>query len=187
MSSELVIPNSCRVSAANTVHFVVDCLSVQKVACGLAPLTSTFYRPPFVRIARSLAHIAPRLRLGRDVADDPVLWVPREDNKLADLLCNVTMDRKSSWGRTWANVPEDCLEFSLLAFSDGGRRNDKCSASAWAVAVGYPSGISWDYNLLEAGGIFHDQATNSFLAETLALEMATLAVRRLVESLQIIG
>ena len=67
----------------------------------------------------------------------------------------------------------------MVAFSDGGCRQGDCSASAWAVAIGVSTGDSWSYSLARVGGKFFLDPVNSFLAETVALEEATIAAYEL--------
>ena len=104
----------------------------------------------------------------RDEAD-PVQWSRRVNNKVADSLCNYTMDNRHSWQKTWTR-PEgiDIDEANLLLFSDGGSRRGTCSASAWIMFIrGHDT-----YHPLAAKGMFFTEALSSFTVECIALENA---------------
>ena len=91
------MPEQCLPTELGTVFFVVDCQPVCLVVGGRAPLTNDFYRPIFTRICRHLLTLLPRVSFSANLYDDPVLWFRREQNKLADALCNYTMDIRCSW------------------------------------------------------------------------------------------
>ena len=100
--------------------FVVDCQPLQRITCGRTPLLNDSYFSLFRRILDNLKDIFKEGFVPPRLVDDPVLWVRREKNKLADYLCNVTMDRKQSWSRTRSiDMPS---KYHWFAVSDGGAR-----------------------------------------------------------------
>ena len=102
---------------------------------------------------------------------DPVAWRPREFNKLADGLADLTMDRRAGWTRRYT-LTEDAFNGNCLAFSDGGKRSVSVSAAAWLLVVLFWEGDQWRVEPWAAGGIFlHDDAT-VFEAEAIGLDAA---------------
>ena len=172
--NELCIHSSCRPLAHGSVHFVVDCLSVKNIMCGLTSLRRSSCRPIYTRMAKGLAEILPSMDLGQDVLSDPVVWVRRENNKLADTFCNYTMDLGRSWQQQWPQESCNMANCSIVCFSDGGSRSRCCAASAWALALGAKHSGNWTFKLVCAGGVFHGTYVDAFEAETIALEQAIL-------------
>ena len=100
-------------------------------------------------------------------------WRCRSENKLADRLCNKTMDLKKSW----LNVDEVLLghyqsrratgaDCQIISFSDGGTRDaGGGSAAAWVV-------VDALHRILASKGIYmgNDDGVCSFTAEVVALE-----------------
>ena len=103
---------------------------------------------------------------------DPIMWTHRENNKLADYLCNRTMDDVKG---EWREVRDYSAERArnVVVFSDGGTRAD-CSASAWALCVV----IGQTLHPVIAAGIFFQVPISSFAAEAIALENATRELRQ---------
>ena len=98
---------------------------------------------------------------------DPIRWEHREHNKVADYLCNLTMDVKRCTWRETRNA-DILLESNLVIFSDGGTRAE-CSASAWVLCAAIKEATI----PILAGGIYFPQPISSFTAEAIALEKAT--------------
>ena len=100
---------------------------------------------------------------------DPIQWRRREQNKVADSLCNHTMDTGRYWQETWTRPDGiDIGEANILVFSDGGSRKGACSASAWIMYIGGHD----TYYPLAAKGMFFTEALSSFTVERIALESA---------------
>ena len=177
---ELSIPHECTHSRAGTIHFVIDCQPVCNIVCGKASLKDAYYRPIFVRICRKLQRTSCSLGLGITAIEQPVMWVERTKNQLADTLCNYTMDRGHSWHHEWKHRELTPANMSVVGFSDGGRRSESCAASAWALAIGTVMEGNWSYRLVMAGGTFHARPMHAFLAEAIALEECTTAAARLL-------
>jgi hypothetical protein len=95
---------------------------------------------------------------------DPVRWLKRQHNVVADALCNYAMDNATTWQETFA--PELPKHFNLLIHSDGGSRHH-CGAAAWIVEASY-----WDEDLqgwqltpLAMSATYYDGTVSSFTAE----------------------
>lgn len=117
---------------SNSCIFVVDCQPLQRITCGHTPLLNDSYLPLFNRILHNICDIVHQGFLPPRLVDDPVLWVKRDQNKLADYLCNVAMDRKRSWRKERRiDMP---TEYHWFAVSDGGARLH-CSACGWSVGI----------------------------------------------------
>ena len=98
---------------------------------------------------------------------DPVIWRRREQNKLADFLCNTIMDSRESWLQ---EVPDSGWQSqNVVIFSDGGVRSVTVAAAAWSM--GYIRQIEsgdFHFTLIAARGIFINFPVSSFLAEAMA-------------------
>eukprot|EP00973_Karenia_brevis_P085365 11846863-Karenia_brevis.AAC.1 len=135
------------------------------------------YAPIFHRLVDNIRILCVKGWLPPEARYDPVLWTKRENNKLADHICNVTMDSKQSWRKhRQVDLPAHAR---VIAFSDGGTRLD-CSAIGWAVGFVRADGC-FVPAIIE--GVFLESPVNSFLAEAMALENATLEVRKFISSL----
>ena len=157
--------------------FIVDCQVLQRIVCGHTALHTDFHMPLFVRILEHLKWIFEKGLLPPRLVDDPILWVKRDVNKLADYLANVTMDRKRSWKKERSiDMP---AEYNWFAVSDGGAR-PQCSACGWAVGICYKKNNTFVFEPLVVGGEFLVPRVNSFLAEALALERAAEEMRLLI-------
>ena len=135
--------------------------------CGHTALWNFDFGPVVSRINHNIVDLITEGFLPPSARCDPVRWEKREHNKVADYLCNMTMDSKRC---TWRDVrhtvaPQSC---NFLAFSDGGTRST-CSASAWIICA-----VLEDKTIpMVAGGIYFEQPISSFTAEAIALEKAT--------------
>ena len=86
--------------------YVTDSQTLQKVVCGHACLTEQVYVPIVTRI---LDNIAEHLASGWPPPSfwhDPVVWLDRSHNKVADGLADLTMDEGHSWERRFATTLE---------------------------------------------------------------------------------
>ena len=102
---------------------------------------------------------------------------------LADYLANFTMDNGQSWSRSfdWPFPHHGVCDCNLVAWSDGGTRRHKCSASAWFVEIGLYEEGSWKFSPLAMGGSYFQTPISSFTAEMLALHECSLFIRSLVQ------
>ena len=164
----------------NGFIFVVDCQPLQRITCGHTPLLHDAYTPLFHRIVNNIGDIFKEGLLPPKLVDDPVLLVKRDQNKLADYLCNVAMDRQRSWRKERRiDMP---TEYHWFAVSDGGARAH-CSACGWAVGICFWVDRAWKFEPLVVAAEYLDPRVNSFLAEALALEHATLELKSFVKRL----
>ncbi len=77
------------------------------------------------------------------------------------------------------NEINDC---NFVVHSDGGRRQGSSSSSAWIVEAGVISQGRWEYKPYIMGGTCHPRDVSSFTAESLALEEASLVLKRIFEA-----
>eukprot|EP00973_Karenia_brevis_P044912 6219471-Karenia_brevis.AAC.1 len=104
---------------------------------------------------------------------DWVIWRRRDENKEADELANVAMDRQSSLYYV-ARKLESKIKLenvALQAWSDGGHRHCGCSAAAAVVKAWHKH---WDRPmvLVAVAKYVTDAACDSTSAEVQALELA---------------
>ena len=150
-------------------QFFVDCLLLQKVACGHSLLLAGQLIPLFGRLLHDLCTVYEEgWALSNEVAD-PIVWKQREYNKLADYLCNETMDMRKSC------LQEDCecgwTCQNIVIFSDGGVRSESVAASARYMSFATSLGTqNTEIHFIAARGIFIEYPVSSFVAETIALE-----------------
>jgi hypothetical protein len=126
-----------------------------------------YLRPLLHRVLDNLADTVAYGLLPPAARSDPVMWVRREHNSVADHLCNKTMDTlKCDWRKDRGIQRHPGSD--VVIFFDGGTRQT-CSASAWVLSVLY------DGKLVPAvaGGLYFAQPISSFTAEAIALEHAT--------------
>ena len=162
--------------------FVVDCQPVQRVSAGMAPLRDAVAQPVFEGVCANLVSILGAGWAPPKAWDDPVIWRRREKNIVADFLVNRTMDSRLTWSKH-VDLPASVRSVSdcnVVVHSDGGTRAGSCSATGWVVEVGSPINGVWQYSILAISGTFISTPISSFLAEALALEEATLFVKKLV-------
>jgi len=175
----LTITSECQSVNCGTAHFVVDCQPIANIMAGKVALSDEEHRPIFTRIGKNLARLTSVLDLGINALHDPIMWVERAKNQLADSLCNYTMDLGSSWRHSWEDPRGDKGTWSVIGFSDGGCRWGQCAAASWAIAMGTCQDETWSYRLVQAGGIFFEEPIGSFIAEAVALEEATKAAKEM--------
>ena len=140
---ELQVPDLCFdgimwQSSSRRVVFRVDCMPLMSICCGELPLLNDDLRPVCHRITNNIVQICETGRSPlRDTAG-PVEWRKRDQNKVADFLCNYTMNTSHSWRQTWSLRDDfDIDEANLLIFSDGGSRLT-CSVSANMMLIRTP-------------------------------------------------
>ena len=89
---------------------------------------------------------------------DPVVWIRRQYNGLADRVANLAVDKQESWEKTCdggADVD------NLLLVSDGAV-NSRGAASAWAVLG---KSVEGTLRIMCMGGIFHRDTISPFGTE----------------------
>eukprot|EP00959_Pyramimonas_sp_CCMP1952_P321678 6731239-Pyramimonas_sp.AAC.1 len=141
---------------------LTDCQPLQRIVCGHMPLRGDDFRFLFTRFTQTIINIMGSGRLPPNDRDDPVRWMDRSHNVLAYSLCNFTMDRRSSWREVRQPAGVIPPGANLLAFSDGGTRED-CSASAWALGTVAEAG----YEIVAVAGVLHEPPIHSFMAKAI--------------------
>ena len=105
------------------------------------------------------------------LAEDPVQWMPRKHNKVADGLADLTMDRMCSWSKRYPTKLGPNYA-NIVIQSDGGRRSETCAAA---------SVIIWIFGMFEgetlyqpwyAEGVYIPVDVTVFQAEMIALDRA---------------
>ena len=154
---------------------IVDCQPLRDVVCGHMRLHTPFLRPVFTRITRSVMGILEAGWLPATLVADPVHWVPREQNSLADAFANRTMDIERTWGMQWPLPPRlQDIRHNVFLQSDGGYLGDK-AAAAWAIVAAF--GV--EVHILAARGVYLPTTRSSFTAEAIALEDGLNSLKRL--------
>ena len=75
--------------------FVTDSQLLQGLVCGHCKILDDQYRPLLTRVVERIADLLANVWVLPQMWDDPVRWMPREYNKVADGLADLTMDRRS--------------------------------------------------------------------------------------------
>ena len=122
------------VMAKKSFLYVVDSKSLQEVVCGHSCLSTSKYE---LIISRILNRIADHLVSGWAPAcywRDPVRWMSREYNQVADGLANHTMDLRCTWEKRY-----DCSwninESNVIIQTVGGLRSNDMAAAAWVIGL----------------------------------------------------
>ncbi len=160
--------------------FVCDSKSVVDVLCGRARLQNEKDNPIMERITGNFVSIMSRGWTPPQLADDPVVWMPRDHNKVADGLADFTMDGAASWSKTYTTALR-LPEANVIVQTDGGRRSQGCAAAAviiglFAIVAGQPLYEPW-----LAEGHFLTEAVTVFEAEAIALDIASEKVKKAID------
>ena len=152
---------------AGTFHVSVDNSTLASLINGHAQLWGAHYRPI---LSRAISAIIKILGIGwtpHPIAADPISWVPREQNFVADRLSTFTMKRKSSWHQKFEFL-SDLRSWCVECYSDGGKRGN-VGAGAWVILAVRET----EFQILEAGGVFLDDPTaTAFATEMIAPDAA---------------
>jgi len=103
--------------------------------------------------------------------DDPVVWMNRSHNKVADGLADLTMDR----GRSWAKLFEtsiDPREANWVIHTDGDRRSNSCAAASSIVGFLSCRNGLFNYEPWFAQGAYLNGGATVFQAEAIAIDEA---------------
>ena len=152
--------------------FVVDCKPLSDVINGHCTLECEEVRSVIEITLQNLEEAIDAGWVPSTFCSDPVRWVKRDHNVVADALCNRAMDCKTNIQTTFE--PETATRFNILVHSDGGSRPG-CSSSAWiAEAVSWDEAAArWKRTTLATSATYCDTSVSSFVAEALALYHAT--------------
>ena len=107
--------------------------------------------------------------------------MPRENNKVADGLADLTMDRWISW-ETQFETSLDVRHAKILVQTDGGVRDKSTATASWIIGLWGrgQDGERWRYEPLVAHGTFPNSAITVFTAEAIALDEASEWVQGLI-------
>ena len=155
----------------NRFLFVADAKILVDVICGRAALKSEEDTPLLDRIVNGFCDLFNLGWSAPSVLDDPVVWMPRHENKVADGLADLTMDRGTSWKREF--LPRFGLEQSNIVIqTDGGRRSEKCAAASVVVGLLTKTDGQLCYEPWFAQGLYFDINLSVFQTEAIAMETA---------------
>ena len=143
-------------------------------------------QPLFERLANNLAGIFACGWQPPEMWKDPVCWRRRTRNIVADHVVNCSMDAQRSLEKQYGWPFEDCnlSACNILIHSDGGTRLNCCSSFGWILEVCRLIDGIWEFKPLMMRGTYLSEPISSFLAETLALEEASLFVVKLLRELK---
>ena len=111
---------------------ICDSKLLVDVICGRAKLQHENVNPILERIVKSLYSI---LSLGwRRLHQDPVVWMPRAHNKVADGIADLTMARAESRSRRYS-VTDEVEHCNVVIQTDGGRGSDHCAAASYVMGL----------------------------------------------------
>ena len=146
--------------------FMVDCQPLSDIINGRIPLKCLDLEET---LADTLHSVEKMLDCGWQPCGlwtDPVKWVPREHNVVADFLCNYSMDTCKTWHQiSDLKLPD---QFNLLLHSDGGARRE-CGSASWVVEAAFYDDGERKLQLIAMSGTFYQAPVSSFTAEALAL------------------
>ena len=158
--------------------YVTDSKSLQEVLCGTSVCLDSHYEPLLTRVLdRFIDHLRCKWIPPHKWAD-PVAWMPRCHNKVADGLADYTMDRRSSWNLQYETTLP-LKQSNIIVQTDGGLREEGCAAASWIIGL-------WDatahtYEPYGAGGVFLNTRCTVFMAEAIAIDEASAHVKRFLE------
>ena len=158
---------------------ITDCKPLAGVINGETVLSEPSLAPMFERITRNIfSMFQSDWRPARDI-DDMVRWQQRAWNVRADYLVNYTMESRRSWYQSGRISTEDLANANFLVHTDGGTRAGTCSAAAWCIEAVVCKGAYAVTTTIVIAGTFISDPISSFTAESIALDEAVEAVRKL--------
>ena len=181
IAQQLLLTTDTTDYVCGRTQFIVDCLPLSNIVCGRTPITNPEYQPICERIFNNILGIC---GTGGSFHNrlSPVEWRPRNFNQLADKLANDAMDLVSdiSW---FSDIEGSWADKDIIVFSDGGFRQKRGLSSAAWVVIERPATITTNCgeygvtNIIGKGATLISGCASSFMAEAIALEAATAAVR----------
>ena len=168
---------------ARCFTFYVDCKPLADIINGKSPLHDcTDLEPCMARITNRLFHLVDSNWTAPSITGDPITWVRRHNNLVADHLVNYTMDLRESWTKLIQppGMARDIGACNFVCHSDGGTRGADCSAAAWVIEAVVQEGDCRLTFPIAMAGTFMSPAIHSFKAEAIALDQVTTALARLV-------
>jgi len=168
--------------AAMNFAYVTDSKALHGVVCGYATLSEGKCETVAARIMdRLVDHFACKWTPPQ-IWKDPVQWMSRDYNKVADGLADLTMDNRRSWDKRFATALQ-LEEANLVIQTDGGLRED-CGAAAWVIGLWGIVGQRFCYQPLAAHGTYLEPGCTVFATEAIALDEASAEVHRLMRSMR---
>ena len=163
--------------------FITDSKSLHETVCGKSALKKETDVHIFERIANHIVALygfgwrPPRL------SDDPVVWMARSHDKVADGLADLTMDQGRSWKREYV-ISQDPLKANWVIQTDGGRRSENCAAAALVIGIWVCNGEKFQYEPWFAQGTFLVGGATVFQTEAIALDKAVKWSKQTLETLK---
>ena len=159
--------------------YVVDSQALQQVVCGQARLQDAYYEPLVARIVdRLVDHYCCKWTPPR-VWGEPVRWMDRSHNKVADGLADLTMDNGYSWHKEFA-FTTDISGSNLVIQTDGGLREGQCAAAAWIIGAWAVNGQTVRFEPLVGHGSWLEASCSAFAAEAIALDEASAEATQII-------
>ena len=118
------------------------------------------------------------------LCEDPVKWMARSFNKVADGLADLTMDNRKSWTQRFCTSLA-VGDANIIVQTDGGRREADCAATGFIIGLWDTKSGTKLYEPLMAHDTFMDNDCTVLVTEAIALDEATAAVQQILHSQQI--
>ena len=111
--------------------------------------------------------------------DEPVIWMPRCNHKVADGLADLTMDLAHSWEKTFKTRLSPSTA-NVVAQMDGSLRQEGCAAAAWILGFWGVIGGTYIYEPFMAGVTYITTSISAVACEAVALDEAVARVEQLI-------
>ena len=115
--------------------FVTDCQSLANIVNGLVVYTGKNEESikELKAITRCLVLFAEKGWSTGGIKHDYTSWRERSFNKVADHYANVCMEEGRSWRKELNIARNHDTPYSMMIFSDGGKRDENNISAAWAI------------------------------------------------------
>ena len=156
--------------------FICDSELLVDAVCGRAVLEEELYEPVLERIVCAIAGFFENGWRPPTDWEDPVVWMRRSHNKVADGLADWTMDHATTWEREYPTTI-DITHANVIIQTDGGRRSSMCAAASVVAGVLSIRQGKLIYEPFYARGTFISHDVTVLQTEAIALDEATRYVR----------
>jgi len=110
-------------------------------------------------------------------------WAPREYNVIADHLANVASDSGRNWKDPTVDLEGfDAEEDGILAYSDGGFRDNRARSSSVGIAVFRVRPLQYTINCIFRQYEFWQGGRSSFEAEAVGMECSLNVISDIIHS-----
>ena len=151
----------------------VDCKVVHDWVNGFSAVSSEYFQNSVDTTCEILLRVFVQLRRTlRSPCASWVQWIPRERNRMADLLCNIAMDGRGSFRWQRKSGP---ATGNIVCMSDGGARVNGAAAAGWVIIEFSPAPA-----IIALGAQVLHQAT-SLQAECEALHLGVQCMAAIME------